>query len=71
MESRVRGGGVRKEKIENIFMENYGDIIFIIILELYFVFPFYFCANPAIPKSCPIFLCITPNTLHELVIDHR
>ena len=33
-------GGVRKEKIENIFMENYGDIFFYFVL--YFVFPLYF-----------------------------
>ena len=36
---------MRKEKIENIFMENYGDIIFIIILELYFAYPLQFNVN--------------------------
>jgi hypothetical protein len=40
VESRVRGGVVRKEKTGNIFVEYYGDIIFIIFLVLYFVFPF-------------------------------
>jgi hypothetical protein len=36
---------VRKEKIENIFMVNYGDIIFIIFLELYFAYPLQFNVN--------------------------
>jgi hypothetical protein len=38
-------GGVRKEKIENIFMEYYGDIIFIIFLVLYFAYPLQFNVN--------------------------
>jgi len=42
-------GGVKKEKIESIFVENYGDIIFIIIFVLYFVFLLQFNANPVNP----------------------
>ena len=36
-------GGVKKEKIESIFMENYGDIILIIILFYISFFPFILC----------------------------
>ena len=41
MESRVRGGGEEGEDRKHL----YGDIIFIIILELYFAYPFQFNVN--------------------------
>ena len=50
-------GGVRKEKTGNIFVEYYGDIIFIIFLVLYFAYPLQFNVNhinPAIPKPRPL-----------------
>ena len=72
MESRVRGG-MRKEKIENIFMDNYGDIIFIIILELYFAYPIQFNVNhinPAILSKFFFALPPTPCMNWSLIIDN-